>query len=327
MKSAIDNSLFLTDRSIGLSVSCSHSDRNPNPSMVTIKKNKLNSQCLVLILSVTMLAGGCRSNDDYSKLGMAGAKYIEAVDLLLDEAVQTRINLTSENILSSDRGSKSTGISTDEYEQFSIPDRKKIQDINRLKGHNSLLSRYFTLLKELATSDAPQKAQTEITTVAKDLTTLGNEISGSSSSAPSSLLGSSVNFIVRLQIREALKQELEKRGKLIDNALKIQEEELQRIGKVLLREKGEIAKRQEQRLVIRLITTPTPIGNEEGWIETRRKIYIINVTSEQFSIASSALNDFRKVFQSSLEGKSDLAGINNFLSEVEIFTQLVKDNK
>ena len=275
---------------------------------------------------VIALVSGCRSNDDYSKLGMARSKYIDAVNLLLEEAAETRINLSSEQILDNDRGT--TSISDVEYTKFSDLDRQRIISINRIIDHNLLLKRYFSLLQELANSDAPQKAQAEIEKVSKNLTQLGSLINvNSTSTATGSSLGSGIDFIVRLQVRAALKQELEKRGQLISNELKIQEEALQVVSKVLSRERERLAQLQEKRLVIRSITAITPIGNEDGWIAIRQKVLITNVMSEKFDNASSALSKFRNIFESFLEGKSDLTSINNFLAEVESFTRSISNPK
>ena len=291
-----------------------------------MKQAKLNTHGIIISTVIVALISGCRSNDDYSKLGMAGSKYIDAVNLLLEEAADTRINLSSEQILANDRGTIS--INATEYTKFSDLDRERLKSINRIIAHNLLLKRYFSLLQELANSDAPQKAEAEIEQVSKNLTQLGTAINvNGTSTAASSTLGAGVNFIVKLQVRSALKQELEKRGKLISNELKIQEEALQEVSKILLREKGRLAQLQENRLVIRSITATTPIGNEDGWISIRQKVLTTNVMSEKFDTASSALNNFRSIFESFLEGKLDIASINNFLVEVESFTRLISDRK
>ena len=291
-----------------------------------MKKVKINTYGIMISTVVIALVSGCRSNDDYSKLGMARSKYIDAVNLLLEEAAETRINLSSEQILDNDRGT--TSISDVEYTKFSDLDRQRIISINRIIDHNLLLKRYFSLLQELANSDAPQKAQVEIEKVSKNLTQLGSLINvNSTSTATSSPWGSGVDFIVRLQVRAALKQELEKRGQLISNELKIQEEALQVVSKVLSRERERLAQLQEKRLVIRSITAITPIGNEDGWIAIRQKVLITNVMSEKFDNASSALSKFRNIFESFLEGKSDLTSINNFLAEVESFTRSISNPK
>ncbi|WP_041547922.1 hypothetical protein [Chamaesiphon minutus] len=291
-----------------------------------MKKDKISTRGIILSTVLIALVSGCRSNDDYNKLGMAGSKYIDAVNLLLEEAADTRINLSSEQILANDRGTVS--INDAEYNKFSNSDREGLKEINRIIEHNLLLKRYFSLLQELANSDAPQKAEAEIERVAENLIQLGKVIDGDgTTTTASSTLGSGVNFIVKLQIRAALKQELEKRGKLISNELKIQEEALQKINSRLLQQKRLLSQLQENRLVVRSITASIPIGNEDGWIAIRQKVIKTNVMSEKFNNASLALSDFRKIFESFLEGKSDLAAINNFLVEVESFTKLISERK
>jgi hypothetical protein len=282
---------------------------------------------LVAFLSTTLVTG-CRSNADYSKLALAGSKYLDAVDLLLAESTNTRINLTSEQILANDR--IGTGIDATQYQQSSAADLKRITSIDRIAKHNLLLKKYFSLLLELANSDAPQKAQVEVEKVAKNITQLGAAIrtgSGANTAPPNRLLGSGVNFIVKLQVRQALKKELEQRGNLITNELTIQAEALERISEILLKDKERLIQFQENRFVIGPIIQDTRISNEDEWIKTRERIMTMNITSEKFQSASSALNNFKNIFQSVLEGKSDLSSIDNFLTEVETFTNLVANNK
>ncbi|WP_310426562.1 hypothetical protein [Chamaesiphon sp. VAR_48_metabat_135_sub] len=280
---------------------------------------------MTAIFLVTLISG-CRSNDDYNKLGEAGIKYIDAVNLLLDESAKARVDLSSEQTLANDRISNIEAV---RYAEISNSDRNRIKYINAIMQHNLMLKKYFLLLQELANSDAPQKAQTEIEKVAKNLTSLGIVIRTGAAGSPSvgPTLGSGVNLIVKLQIREALKQELEKRGKLISSELKIQEEALEKIGKIMLEDKEKISKLQENRLVVRSILSPNPIGDETGWIKTRQGILTMAIMSENLKSASSTLGNFKDIFESFLEGKSDIKSVNIFLSEVEAFVKIVSSNK
>jgi hypothetical protein len=290
-------------------------------------KENVNIQQIVLVTFLVTLISGCRSNDDYNKLGEAGIKYIDAVNLLLDESAKARVDLSSEQILANDRISNIEAV---EYTGTFNSDRNRIKYLNAIIQHNLMLRKYFLLLQELANSDAPQKAQTEIEKVATNLTSLGTVIrtgaAGNPGGSPATL-GSGVNFIVKLQIREALKQELEKRGKLISNELKIQEEALEEVGKIMLKDKEKILNLQENRLVVRSIVSPNPIGDETGWIRTRQSILTMTIMSENLKSASSTLGNFKNIFTSFLEGKSDIKSVNIFLSEVEAFVKLISSNK
>jgi hypothetical protein len=291
-----------------------------------MKKNVNIRQIAIATFLVTLISG-CRSNDDYNKLGEAGIQYIDAVNLLLDESAKTRVDLSSEQILANDRISN---IDATQYTITADSDRKRIKYINLVMQHNLMLKKYFVLLQELANSDAPQKAQTQIEKVAKNMIALGSVIRKDAAIDPGSgtaTLGSGVNFIVKLQIREALKQELEKRGKLISNELKIQEEALEDIGEIMLQDKEKISKLQENRLVVRSIVSPNPISDETGWIKIRQNILTMTIMSENLKNASSTLSNFRGIFESFLEGKSDIKSINIFLSEVETFVKLVSNKK
>jgi hypothetical protein len=292
----------------------------------SISKDRIRSFIIIVFLASSITS--CRSNDDYSKIAVAGSTYIDAINLLLEESANTRIDLTSEQILAIDR--VGSGINTKQYNDLSDADKNITAALNRIIEHNSIVKDYFSLLQELATSDSPQRAQVEIENVAKNLTTIGDLIRKDknisiSSTSSSARLGAISNFIVKLQIKEALKKELEQRGQLIDRELETQQEALKTISKLLLDQKRLILDLQETRFVTRPITASTPVNNEDKWIETRRNILKMNVMSSKLNNASSALGKFRSIFKSVIEGKSDLTSINLFLAEVEAFTKLINN--
>lgn len=292
----------------------------------SISKDRIRSFIIIAFLASSITS--CRSNDDYSKIAVAGSTYIDAINLLLEESANTTIDLSSEKILASDR--IGSGINAERYNDLSNADKNRTAALNRIIEHNSIVKNYFSLLQELATSDSPQRAQIEIENVAKNLTTIGNLIRKDknipiSSTSSSTRLGAISNFIVKLQIKEALKKELEQRGQLIDRELETQQEVLKTISKLLLEEKQLFLELQETRFVIRPVTASTPVNNEDKWIETRRNILKMNVMSSKLNNASSALGKFRSIFKSVIEGKSDLTSINLFLTEVEAFTKLINN--
>ena len=106
-----------------------------------MKKNVNIRQIMVATFLVTLISG-CRSNDDYNKLGEAGIQYIDAVNLLLDESAKTRVDLSSEQILANDRISN---IDATEYTNTSNADRKRIKYINLVIQHNLMLKKGWYL--------------------------------------------------------------------------------------------------------------------------------------------------------------------------------------
>jgi hypothetical protein len=136
-----------------------------------MKKNL--SKTVILFTVVAALTTGCRSSEEYKKLTDAGTKYAEAVNELLTTAGNIRIDLTSEQIL---RDDKQSNQSLENYMQRSQSDLKRLQIIEDVRNHNILLKKYFSTLQELATSDAPNEAQLEISGIATNLNRISQRL-------------------------------------------------------------------------------------------------------------------------------------------------------
>jgi outer membrane murein-binding lipoprotein Lpp len=55
-------------------------------------RTKIYFPVIVSVAMMTTFLGGCRSTDEYKKLAKAGTNYSNALDQLLDIAVETRID-------------------------------------------------------------------------------------------------------------------------------------------------------------------------------------------------------------------------------------------
>ena len=168
---------------------------------------KVNRVFIITAVFVTFL-GGCRSTAEYQKLAKAGSEYTTDLDSLLTEAGNIKIDETSEHILSDQRISNS--ITFSQYTELSRPDIERLKILEELREHNKLLARYFSLLNEVATSNAPQDAQKEIGDVADNLNKLGEKLC-SGNLVNKTILQPAASLIISSQIRGALRQELQKR--------------------------------------------------------------------------------------------------------------------
>lgn len=279
------------------------------------------------IIIVTVLAtviSSCRSTDDYKRLAEAGTQYAVAVDSLLDTAGNIKLDATSEQLLKNDRLLNQT---PNDYIELSQLDVEKLQILEELRAHNQLLKRYFERLQELATSNAPQQAQSEIEGIAGNLNVIGKKLRGSSLVTNTEVFKGITGFVVSSKIRGALRDELIKRGETINLELTTQEELLDVLGKSTKHDLQLIQLAQEQRLVIRPLIQPELISNEEAWIATRKSILTGQKNANQLIAASAAITDFKEIFQSFVEGETDSARINTLLTDIESFVALINTFK
>jgi len=287
-------------------------------------KTKIYFPVIVAVAMMTTFLGGCRSTDEYKKLAQAGTNYSNALNQLLDIAVETRINESSEELLLQDRTINRT---FDNYKKFSDSDSNLINLVNLLKKHNSLLSKYFQMLQDLAGSNAPERTQTAIGGVINNLNTVGQTLRTSNLIENKEVFQGIGKLIVSSQIRGALKEELEKRNQTIMLELKTQQELLNILSTQIKSELKGIQDRQELRLVIEPLLKPTAIASEDVWITTRRELLTQELTAAELETASQALGDFQSIFQDFVEGRSSSARIDSLLTDIENLLSVIEKLK
>lgn len=270
---------------------------------------------LVLMLAIlATLATGCASTEQYAQFARAGTVYTAAVDRLLIAAGNTAIDKTSEALLQDDELSNQT---RGNYEDLSQKNKDYLKVIFRLRDHARLLARYFSLLDELANSDAPDRAQQAIGGVADALNTSGGLLRKSELVPDKEVFTSVTNISVGFIIRGLLKKELKERKKAIQIELKTQEELLKALNNDIQQNLGQILSRQEERLVIKPLIEARPVANPDGWIARRRKIITTECKLEELKTASDAARKLREAFEALVTGKLSLQRINILLTDLE----------
>ena len=290
-------------------------------------KTKIHFPVIIAVVMLTTFLGGCRSTDEYKKLAEAGTNYSNALDELLDLAVETQINESSEELLLLDRTSNQTLNISNIYSNFSDSDSELIDLVNRLKKHNTLLSKYFQLLQDLAGSNAPERTQTAIGGVINNLNTVGKTLRTSNLIENKEVFQGIGKLIVSSKIRGALKEELQNRNQTIMLELKTQQELLNVLSTQIKVELKKIQDNQELRLIIEPLIEKTAIANEDAWITTRRKLLTQELTATELETASQALGDFQSIFQDFVEGRSSSARINALLTDIENILSVIEKLK
>lgn len=281
---------------------------------------------LVLMAVLAALTSGCRYSKEYQKLTEAGNKYTTAVDELLVLAGDIQVESSSERMLQDDKIVNQTPV---QYQNISRQDREILQTINDIRLHNQLLQKYFNKLEELATSDTPLEAEREITNISNNINSVSFKIRKSRlfSSPSQGVLQNITNLAVHSRIKGAIRKELKKRNHIILQELTLQREMLQEIG-AFMKHRIELIKRaREKRFVIRPLVAEKPIENEDEWINERNKIFLIDKQIAELRNASDALNEFKDIFQASVEGKIKSQRLNNSLKNIDSFLALLENTK
>jgi hypothetical protein len=269
---------------------------------------------LAMFVLLVQFATGCTSTQEYARFAQAGTTYSAAVDRLLVAAAQTGLDATSERLLQDDRLSNQDLKS---YRKLSGVDEERLVIIGRLRAHARLLSQYFQSLSELATSDAPQRAQQAVEGITNGLNKLGNALRGSDLVSNKDAFAAVTKFAIGFAIRASLKDEFNKRKETIQVELKTQEEMLKALSEAIQHDLTITNQAREQRLVIDPLIATTPIAKPDEWISNRRMVLTSQTTIAELGRASQAAGELRNVFEDMVAGKLDLPRVNALLIDLE----------
>lgn len=275
---------------------------------------------------IAVLTSGCGYSKEYRKLTEAGNKYTIAVEELLVVASKLQLDSSSERILHDDR---IINQSVTQYQKISNQDREILQTIDDIRSHNRLLQKYFNKLEELATSDAPSEAQQEIEYISNNINSISFKIQKSRlfTNRSQGLLKKITNIPVHSQIKGAIRKELEKRNQTILRELTLQREMLKELGGFMNHRSEEIKQAQEIRLIIRPLIANKRIEDENKWIEQRRKIFLIDRQMAELTNASKILDEFKDIFQASVQGKINSRRLNNTLKDIDSLLVLLENHQ
>lgn len=284
-------------------------------------------QMMIMLLASAILIAGCKSRKEYANLAQAGTVYAAALDNLLVATVNIAVDTNSERLLQDDALSNQT---LQQYRSISDQDEKLLNTIKQLRQHVHLLSRYFGLLYELATLDAPERAQKAIgdksSGVIGNLNKVGNELRRSEliTDGVAAAAGPITNVIVGGMIRKALKDELNVRKDTIRKELLLQEQLLEALSQRITDDLTTTQKTREQRLVIDPLIAPTPIPKPDDWVNARRSVMTMKLTSEQLKSASETVKKLREAFEDLAKCTLTLDRVNSLLTDFDALLSIAE---
>jgi hypothetical protein len=300
-------------------------------------------QSVVTFVLVVAVTTGCRSNSEYKKLADAGNEYTKAVDKLLVVATDSYIEVSSNQILDSVSDIRGTDEQTqalrrisesndnindipkinEVFDNINEPSQERIKLYKAIREHNKLLGEYFQVLGELAESKSSTSLQGKILGIVSNLTTTGKLISAASRAVPA--LARVTNSPVSSEFTGALRSELEQRKDIIMREITIQKEILKAMGELMERDAKYIYEKEEKNLRDQLIFQDISNNDEKAlWIANRRSFLTMDRTAKELREASKALSNFQAVFQSFIEGKSNLDQLKNASKGLKSFSQSIK---
>jgi hypothetical protein len=126
--------------------------------------NKRHQVVIVFAVLTTLISGCDSTKDKYKKFAEALTGYTTALDGLLQASAPIAIEATSEQLIDQIQTPEGSAISQQNiknYENSSQEDKERLQLISDLRAHINLLNEYFQLLKDLASSGAPEETKNQ----------------------------------------------------------------------------------------------------------------------------------------------------------------------
>lgn len=295
-------------------------------------------QVVIVFVVLTTLISGCDSTKDkYKKFAEALTGYTTALDGLLQASTPIAIEATSEQLIQqiqTPEGNTSSQQNiiqqnTKNYEDSSKLDKERLQIISDLRSHIHFLNKYFQLLRNLASSDAPEETKNQTQEVFTSLEGLGNKLVGEPKfpkdkfAILKNTVPSLTGVIVSSKINSALKEELEKRKEPIQHQLLLQQALLTAITDDMKADLEDIEQLREGRLVAREYGTGK-IANPEDWISKRRKILNLQTKIVELNETSQIAKDFRMVFEDFVKGDFNSKRLDNITERMNNLTKVIQ---
>jgi len=276
---------------------------------------------LIIILFAALGLTDCASTRQYSRFAHVGSIYTAVLDRVLVVAGKVEIDANSERLLQDDALSNR---SLADYRAVSKVDVDNLKTISVLRAHGRLLGRYFSLLNDLATSDAPDRTKAAIDGTVVNLNQLGATLRGSELMANAEAPGTAAKLVVAFGIHVVLREELGRRKETIEEELKTQEVLLPALAKAIETDVRMVNDLREERWVIEPLIAKAPISNPDEWVTRRRTVLTAEGTVGELRSAAGAARELRESFEDLVRGTLTLDRLNDVLTDLEATLALIE---
>src|SRR5215471_4502932 len=238
------------------------------------------------------------------RLASAGVAYGKAADALIGATEETSVDADSARLLS-----EAQGLSREDRRALlekHAGTADLVAELERLRKHARLLTRYFEALGNLADDSVDTEAGTRIDSVADALNSAGQALSGSKllSPAETDALSKGGRLVVRAVRSQALTRELTRRADAIDRELRLQKAMLDALRRKVQTDLASINTLGSERDITRPFLDSI-IADERAWIALRRSYLLSPRKVEALSEASDAASKLRSAWAAFVEGKFD----------------------
>ncbi len=282
-----------------------------------------------VVLIFVLVLSGCatRSLDPYAEFAEAGQQYAKSLYDVFIVAQETAIDKNSAELIDqnnfADRGGSGFNQQElDRLEQIRKIDVRRIQAFSAMRQHVSALSKYFTQLSELVSTQEVSQTSAALAATAKNISALSQKLGTAGvfelSEANKQKISSFTQYAIGSRQRATLKKRIQRDQPIIQMALNTHEELLGVIADDLTHDINILSDRQNQLLIEGpfLASTPLMKSPEKAvqWMEDRRRLLTAESSVLELAHASRAA-------AGSLGGllKDMVKNEKNLLKQIELF--------
>ncbi len=272
-----------------------------------------------------LLACGCASvrMEHGAAVGTAGAAWGRAMDSLLLLAEETSVDADSSRALSEGQGLSREERRAVLEKHAGVEDL--ISDLERLRRHARLLTRYFEGLRELADPAADRAASDAAAKAAESAGDLGRELSGSKllSASERDLLSKTAGLLVRGVRERALDREVAARASAIDHELAVQKTLLDALRREIRADTVSLRELGRQRDVARPYLE-NRVQDPAAWIAQRRLYTLPPAVGDILADASDTASRLRSAWAALAQGRLDGAAWSTLLADADALASWVR---
>lgn len=260
--------------------------------------------------------------NQFAEFAHAGRQYARAMEILTTEAGILAIETDSEELLDG-RDLLSEEERSHQYVEHSEILKELLGILNDIREHIRLLERYFTSLGELANTEAPERISTELESVVNSLMKIRPRLEKGviGKASVNTFIGTSVPPLLSGIRQQALEQELQRHGKVIERELELQSALLKALSQQMSENLQYLQTLKESQAVAIPYMKAASLG--EPWKVRRKEIFTAYFTLDAVKKAEFAGESLRKCYLDLLEKRFGYENLTTLLTDIHAMVNLV----
>lgn len=295
-----------------------HHLNREDPRTAWRARTRRMSAVLLLLLGAAVLAGCATRANKFKEFAKAGTRYADLQNEVILQAAAAAIDNDS-LVLSGGR----ENLESLEKRQAAITKNnnlieRRLELLEKVRQHGTLLRAYFDALGRLAETDAPRETAEAARRIGGAIETLDPGIKEAEVGGVkvAGLMGRAVDLAVSLEVSGALEGELKERASTIGREMDLQKAAMRAIA-------GQAKTDRKARInQIQFLNVDSPYADSDGplpadWMERRREVFMARFSSNSFDAAVQAAERLHGSFVALVEGRLEESDMPALLDEMD----------